>query len=150
MLVERRLLAGLDVSSAVDALMARALLPQWALVSTLDSSQDVLDARRSFESRLGPLGGRWQAVGRCVHVSRTALEQLVAGEFFQGFDELWFSHHPIRQEPARALRITANYGLDRSEQAEDWIRTSQCVTGFGDGDGLVVVTVDPTHLAALI
>ena len=136
----------LDIPSALAAIRPA---PHFALVSMLDSTPQVseLPSMVPLLKRLD----RWYATidGDVVVETSTLIALAEEQDLLAGFDEIWLLDVlPAVSKPAD-VRITSDnpLGAEISVALTEWMLTSGCIAGLGDGDGLNFVTV--SHELAL-
>ena len=115
---------------------------KWVLVCTLDSTADIFQSRLGREAAL-----RYPAVaglGKALLVPGQDVPSLVDEfDFFQGFDEVWcFGDRPTMAKPDSVSIVSPARLVDDgvSTTLVDWMKTTGCQLGLGDGDGMNVVT----------
>jgi hypothetical protein len=126
-------------------LRASTLASAVALLTVLDSTSAIADLP-SLVPNLRSSGLAFAEVDRDVLVDIPTLLALIHDddhEWFTGFDEVWIcSSKPARGKPDN-LRMTGDRPLETEPSGlASWMRTSTCVLGLGDGDGLNFATFD--------
>jgi len=144
----------IDEGNVVEAL--ERLLPRdgmtWCYISCVDSTPDVYSSPmlHEFMDRAADAGDA-ERVGQGVAVRGALLRSMLAGHFFNGFDEVWLCHDlPQTPKPEEVIltseRPAYRQGLAR---VQPWLQANRCLVGLGDGDGLNFVTLEPSVASQL-
>jgi hypothetical protein len=141
----------LDIPSGLDRLWRRTPDRGSALITTIDSTDDV--AGIDLVPLLAGAGIEHGTLGRAVVVGEAAVRRLIAEyDFFTGFDELWlFDAAPDETKP-KQVRITSDRPFSEAPPPtvlEAWMLRTGCRLGLGDGLGLNWVCADP-RVASLL
>lgn len=113
---------------------------RWALVTSLDSATDLHSVSEKgvfcSEYKASFLGGSILLSGR--ELVRAA-EEL---RLFNGFDEVWWFNQPPEKAKPGNVWITAPVDLSKGipKDVSDWVMSSHCILGLGDGIGLNCIT----------
>lgn len=114
----------------------------YAMLTSVDSSTDLGELPTT--ARVIERYTSCRLIGRGILVPADVLRDL-AGEFnlFNGFDEIWmFEHEPTLAKPDE-VNLVAPLDLrveDLPTSVDEWVRTSHCGLGLGDGIGTNFVT----------
>jgi hypothetical protein len=110
----------------------------YALITCLDSSFEVASMLEQSK-HLNRLQRKCHIVGQGILLTS---RQLLAAErhdrIFFGFDEVWFfSHSEVRPKPENLVLTGPEKASPHDvEQYSEWMRSSNCSLGLGDGAGM--------------
>lgn len=110
----------------------------YALITCLDSSFDI-SSMLEQNRRLNSLKGKCHLVGQGILLTT---RQLLTAErhnrLFFGFDEVWFFPTSDVEAKPESLVITGpeRINLPEMEEYSEWMRSSNCSLGLGDGTGM--------------
>lgn len=116
----------------------------YCLVTCIDSSRD-LRTLKSIESIIKDLNIHGAFLNGSLILKGELICKLEKSyNLFNGFDELWlFDKKPLEVKPVD-LTITGPLEIthDRPKNLFEWMSTSGCILGLGDGTGLNYVTTE--------
>jgi hypothetical protein len=135
----------LDIPSALDRLWSRTPDRGFALITTIDSTDDV--AGIDLVPLLAGAGIQHSALGRGVVVGEAVVGRLIEHNgFFTGFDEVWLFAVPPGERKPQQGRITSDRPFSETPPPpvlEAWMLRTGCRLGLGDGVGLNWMCADP-------
>jgi hypothetical protein len=141
----------LDIPSGLDALWSGMPGRGFALITTIDSTDDV--AGIDLLPLLDAAGMEHNTLGRGVVVREAVVARLIEQyDFFTGFDELWLFDAPPDEAKPKQVRITSDRPFDDASPpaaVDVWMLRTGCRLGLGDGVGLNWVCADPKPAALL-
>lgn len=128
----------------------------YIVISSLDSYTNV-SGMKDVVYGLSVIGCKVQERGTALQVEMSIQAVDFIIKTFTGFDEVWFfleMPNIFRQPPSitsdRSLTdITDPFVMDTLSILPEWMRTSGCTIGFGDGAGLNYVSSDPSVIALM-
>ena len=110
----------------------------WALLTCLDSNTNPAALAQS-DHPIGAVLGQGQQLGKgLVFTTKKLLRLEQETPLFFGFDEIWFFHHPPIEPKPDTWWIVGPQAIDaaRVAEVEDWMTSTSCSLGLGDGTGL--------------
>jgi hypothetical protein len=140
----------LDVPSVIAAEPEFLADCRHCLITSVDSSVTDLAELPGLVRFFRATGHPRTRLGDGVVTTSEALVDLVTGDFFGGFDELWlFPERPTLPRPDGAGLTVSGLPFDRFPEAAEWMAATGCVVGLGDGTGLAYATLD-ARVAGLV
>ncbi|HEX3870380.1 MAG TPA: hypothetical protein VHV77_08090 [Pirellulales bacterium] len=133
-------------TSIYDFLLALGEIPSgmsYSLITVIDSSTEPAKCLEKGTT-LAPLRGKTEVVGSGLLLpTRELVEANRANRLFFGFDEIWFfpsirrTGNPLTSKPPQVSLVEPG-GIESQmlPQLQQWMRTSQCSLGLGDGEGM--------------
>jgi hypothetical protein len=137
--------AQLDIPTALSCLSTETVADYVVLISLVDSTPQVADLASVAAAFCGHTQ-TYERVGDDLAVDASSFLRIVnEQDLLFGYDEVWlFAATPHRGKPVPFTITSDTRDEPMSAELIDWMVTSGCLAGLGDGEGLRYVTFDET------
>lgn len=121
----------------------------YILISSLDSTVDVADM--SWVAARRDADPEWAISLSPLVISGASAVDLLEGNLFTGFDELWIpSEMPVARPPGDASLVAPReLDVEAPPAVVAWLEGSKCRLGVGDGYGMNYAVLDESIGAEL-